>query len=101
MRNVSGAGEELYNAPHRYLRDTRTYSIRYGTNDKECRAHLLRHAADLREDPWGDFDVVWLSDASYRGPRPMACAIAFIGGAPFAWKIGRLECTYFAVLMRE
>ena len=23
----------------------------------------------------------------------MACAIAFIGGAPFAWKIGRLECT--------
>jgi len=96
MRNVSGAGEELYNALLiivRYLRDTRTYSIRYGTNDKEFRAHLLRHATDLREDLWSDFDVVWLSDASYGGPRPMACAIAFIGGAPFAWKIGRLECT--------
>ena len=92
MRNVLGAGEELYNAlliNVRYLRDTRTYSNRYSTNGMEFRAHLLRHTTDLREDPWSDFDVVWLSDASYGGPRPMA----FIGGAPFAWKIGRLECT--------
>ena len=44
-------------------------------------------------DPWKDMDVLWMCDASQGGERPMHCAIGFIGGSPFCWKIGRLTST--------
>ena len=78
----------------RYLRDTRHYQLHLGLGlDKPLRSHLIKHSRIMTIDPWTDTDVIWICDASQGGERPMQCAIGFIAGCPFAWKIGRLAST--------
>ena len=52
-------------------------------------------------DPWRDFDVIAFADAFQGGERPMQCAILFIGGSPFAWRIGRLAATSLSATEAE
>ena len=97
MRNVSGATRPLYLALInivKYLRDTKHYKLHLGKGlDRPLREFLVHHSRTLVVDPWRDGDLLFMCDASQGGARPMMCAIGFIAGCPFVWKIGRLTST--------
>ena len=97
MRNVAGANEGLYKALLkivRYLRDTSGYQLHFGAGlGRELRDMAMANAPILTLDPWGDFDVMMFCDASQGGERPMQCALIFVGGSVFAWRVGRLTAT--------
>ena len=97
MRNVAGAGIELFEALlviTRYLRDTRKYKLHYGAGrSQELKTHLLKYMTTIKHDPWSDFDIIWLADSSHGGIRPMLCAMGMVGGTIFCWKMARLTST--------
>ena len=105
MRNVSGASEALYNALIklvRYLRDSADKSLYFGANrDMPIRANFLAGAHALAIDPWGPSDVIFVSDASQGGPRPMQCALGFVDGCCVLWRIGRLNSTTLSACEAE
>ena len=84
-----------------YLKATMDKAITYRREtDGQLTEHLLAHS-ELKEFVFGKNSVIFYSDSSHGGERPMAGYIGFLADAPFAWSAFRLTLTPLSVCQGE
>ena len=84
-----------------YLKVTMDKTITYRREtDGQLTEHLLAHS-ELKEFVFGKNSVIFFSDSSHGGERPMAGYIGFLADAPFAWSAFRLTLTPLSVCQGE
>ena len=77
----------------KYLRRTRMYEIRYGSEEHNLHVDHIITGTNSRCDFTWPGEALFYTDATYGGARPMGGYVGYYHGAPFSWSGYRLSVT--------